>query len=157
MYRLEQLAYPVVVLQWDGKLNGKVSDGDLERCLAMLQELYEESAKKREKVLLIVEPSPSYEQTQRRRLAEWMDTLTPEQTEAGLAAVLVVPNTFTRGMMTALKWIASPKQMDKSIFCASFNDALDIAAERLRVAGIAVPEELEALRRAPPPTFMASL
>jgi hypothetical protein len=137
--------YPILL----SRLEDPTTTGEIETFFRKLAALADAGIRKHERYVVIVtsnvlKVSPAL----RKQVAEVQRRiLTPERNEVTLAAFVPIDNSFVRGAVTALGWIA-PDMMQSVQVVASLQLALDEALRVLQANGTTFRGDRAALRSA---------
>jgi hypothetical protein len=131
-------AYPFVLQQFP---RGRKPERELYALFARMSEIAKRAAHARTVHVVVAVGDEDFNAAERKIIAACMEAAPPEEVAHVIGAFAVIESPLARGVLTALRWLAP---MTLPVVPARTPDeAIDLAAARLRGAEVTVPPAIE--------------
>ena len=140
---LDEASYPFLL---QGFRAGSKAEHDLRDLFRRMSTIAERAAEQGTVHVVVALGDENFSAAERRVVADCMAKATPEEAARVVGAFAVIESGFARGVLTALRWLAP--QVIPVIAASTPDEAIDLAAARLREVGVDVPLTVDAQARA---------
>jgi hypothetical protein len=141
--QLEAKYFPLVLLYLGG--SGRTPE-ELRGALARFREVHQRAWTEGRRWILVAATDTLPDAVERKIIAEESNKFAKHDVAGCVATVLVISNSLIRSLVTAISWMT--RNISPFAVAPTSSEAVDVAVERLRAAGIdCSPQEAQQARR----------